>query len=138
VKAHHRLIHIGHGLFGLRLDRFLADTDVQINLHNNPYPTFENRVSIALANGHLVISEPLSPDHGLVAGRDFLQITTAAELEARVAELTADPDAHLEVQRSGRAAAERFRASAVYPGLIRDALADIAATGSPRRRPAHV
>ena len=54
---------------------FLRRADVQLNLHNNPYPTFENRVSIALAAGHLVISEPLSPSHGLTAGRDYLEIT---------------------------------------------------------------
>ena len=54
-------MHIGHGLFGARLERFLPRADVQLNLHNNPYPTFENRVCLALAAGHLVISEPLSP-----------------------------------------------------------------------------
>ena len=64
IKRQH-VVHIGHGLFGAALERFLRRADVQLNLHNNPYPTFENRVCVALAAGHLVISEPLSPRHGL-------------------------------------------------------------------------
>ncbi|MDE3069863.1 MAG: hypothetical protein KGJ43_03955, partial [Acidobacteriota bacterium] len=73
------LMHIGHGLFGEPLRRVLAGADVQLNLHNNPYPTFENRVCIALAAGHLVISEPLSPSHGLVAGEHYLEAATPTE-----------------------------------------------------------
>lgn len=133
VKADSAIIHIGHGLFGPRLHRFLGRTDVQINLHNNPYPTFENRVSLALAAGHLVISEPLSPEHGLVAGRDFLEITSPAELANYVRALETDREAFLEVQLAGRAAAERFRASTVYPELVHDAMSDIAARGTGRR-----
>ena len=111
----------------------LADSDVQLNLHNNPYPTFENRVSIALAAGHLVISEPLSPSHGLAPGVDYLAIETPEEIGALVDRLIREPDAFLEVQRAGRAKAEDFRASRVYPELVREALADIAEHGSGRR-----
>ena len=68
IKRGYRIVHIGHGLHGPQLMRFLARADMQLNLHNHPYPTFENRVCLALAAGHLVISEPLSPDHGLRAG----------------------------------------------------------------------
>jgi hypothetical protein len=136
VKRRHPIVHIGHGLFGDRLRRFLHDADVQLNLHNNPYPTFENRVCLALAAGHLVISEPLSPDHDLVAGRDYLQVADEAELERLVDELAADPDAHTDVQRAGREQAERFRASRVYPQLIADAAADVARNGTGRRRQA--
>jgi hypothetical protein len=135
VKAAHPLLHIGHGLFGEPLARLLAGCDVQLNLHNNPYPTFENRVSIAMAAGHLVISEPLSPDHGLRPGQDFLEARTGAELLTLADRLAADPDAFGEIQAAGRAAAERFRASRVYPDLIADALADVSASGSGRRRP---
>ena len=129
IKARHPIVHIGHGLFGHRLERFLRNSDIQLNLHNNPYPTFENRVCIALAAGHLVISEPLSPDQGLEAGRHLIEIRDPAQLSAVVDQLFADPEAHLDVQRAGRAEAERFRASTVYPPLIRDAQADVAARG---------
>ena len=49
-------------------------------------------------------------------------------------ELVADPAAYLDVQRAGREQAERFRASRVYPRLVRDAAADMAAHGGERRR----
>lgn len=134
VKARHRITHIGHGLSGELLERFLTEADVELNLHNHPYPTFENRVCLALACGHLVISEPLSPAHGLQPGRDFLQIETPEALAAVVDEVMTDPGAFAEVQRAGRDQAERFRASVVYPRLVRDARGDVAAHGSPRRR----
>jgi hypothetical protein len=133
VKARHPIVHIGHGLFGEPLRRYLAQADVQLNLHNNPYPTFENRVCLALAAGHLVVSEPLSPPHGLEPGRHFLQIETPEALVAVTDEVMSDPGAHLDVQRAGREQAERFRASAVYPQLVREAQADVAERGSGRR-----
>lgn len=130
----HPIVHIGHGLHGERLVRFMRRADVQLNLHNNPYPSFENRVCIALAAGHLVISEQLSPRHGLEPGRDYLEFERAEQLAELIAELQRDPDAYVEVQRAGRQKAEEFRASRVYPELLQDAMADIEAHGSGRRR----
>jgi Glycosyl transferases group 1 len=134
VKRNHPIVHIGHGLFGERLVRFMTRADVQLNLHNNPYPSFENRVCIALAAGHLVISERLSPRHELEPGRDYLEFESAAELTELVERLQRDPDAYLDVQRAGREKAEDFRASRVYPRLLGEAVADIAASGSARRQ----
>lgn len=134
LKRRHPVMHIGHGLFGEQLLRLLRETDVQLNLHNNPYPSFENRVCIALAAGHLVISEPLSPEHELKPGRDFLQVKTPAELLAIADRLVEEPRAFADVQASGRRQAERFRASRVYPELLRAALVDIGERGG-RGRP---
>jgi hypothetical protein len=133
VKRAHPIVHIGHGLFGAGLARVFARADVQLNLHNNPYPTFENRVCLALAAAHLVISEPLSPRHELKPGVDYLEARTAVELLVLVEELAADSGAYADVQSAGRRQAERFRASRIYPELVREALADIAAHGSERR-----
>jgi hypothetical protein len=132
VKRAHAIAHIGHGLFGEQLLRFLRRADVQLNLHNNPYPSFENRVCVALAAGHLVISEPLSPRHELSPGIDYLEAGTAEELLALIDRLALEPDAFADVQAAGRRQAERFRASRVYPELVRDALADVAARGGRR------
>ncbi len=134
IKRAHPLVHIGHGLYGELLLRFFARADVQLNLHNNPYPTFENRVCIALAAGHLVISEPLSPRHELRPGVDYLEAATPEQLLALVQELVRDPFTYADVQAAGRRAAECFRASLVYPQLVRDALVDVAEHGSGRRR----
>jgi hypothetical protein len=129
IKREHPIVHIGHGLYGADLQRFFARTDVQLNLHNNPYPTFENRMLLALAAGHLVISESLSPDHGLKDREHYVQAETAAGLSEVVGELIANPAPYAAIRQSGRAAAERFRASAVYPQLIRDAVGDVAERG---------
>ena len=134
AKRNHPIVHIGHGLFGERLVRFMSRADVQLNLHNNPYPSFENRVCIALAAGNLVVSEQLSPRHELDPGRDYLEFKTAAELTELMKQLQRDPDAYLDVQHAGREKAEDFRASRVYPRLLREAVADIAASGSARRQ----
>jgi hypothetical protein len=133
IKRAHSIVHIGHGLSGPMLHRYLRRADVQLNLHNNPYPSFENRVSLALAAGHLVISEPLSPRHDLRPGRDYLEADNADSIKELVDEVMSDPSAFLDVQRSGREQAERFRASRVYPTLIRDAVADVETSGSLRR-----
>jgi len=124
LKARYPLQHIGHGLHGEQLIRFLRRADVQINAHNNPYPSFENRVSIALAAGHLVLSEPLSPEHGLRPGTHFLQFETPQELLELAERLMREPAAYADVQQAGRREAERFRASIVYPALVRDAVAE--------------
>jgi hypothetical protein len=133
AKQNHPLVHIGHGLYGEPLVRFFDRTDAQLNLHNNPYPSFENRVSVALAAGHLVISEPLSPTHGLIPGVDFLEVKTADDLAQLLDRLTREPDAFADVQLAGRRAAERFRASAVYPGLVGDAVTEVGASATEQR-----
>jgi len=133
LKARHPIVHVGHGLFGDALIRFLRRADIQLNLHNNPYPSFENRVCAALAAGHLVISEPLSPTHQLAAGVEYLEVATREQLLALVERIVDDPQSFVDVQHAGRRAAERFRASSVYPALVRDALADISERGSARR-----
>jgi hypothetical protein len=129
LQGKHDYVHVGHGLYGEQLQAFLRRADVELNLHNNPYPTFENRVCIALAAGHLVISEPLSPPHDLRPSEHFLEIGTPRELLDLLDLLSAQPGAFAEVQAAGRLAAERFRASLLYPQLIRDALADTASGG---------
>ena len=133
VKRDHPIVHIGHGLFGEQLQRVLARADVQLNLHNNPYPSFENRVTIALAAGHLTISEPLSPRHELQPGVDYLEFSSSEQLERLLDALRLDPTAFADVQSAGRRQAERFRASRVYPALVREALADLKARGCRRR-----
>lgn len=132
LKESFEIVHIGHGLFGAQLARFFARTDVQLNLHNNPYPTFENRMLLALAAGHLVISEPLSPDHGLKDGEHYIEASTPERFLELAEELADDHDAFAAIQAAGHTQAEQFRASRVYPGLLREAIEDVSAVGGGR------
>jgi hypothetical protein len=135
IDAKHRfdVVHAAHGVYGDRLLDMFGRTHVAINLHGEPYPTFENRVSLHLAAGHLLLSEALSPLHGLEPGIDFIEIRSPKHLEWTVGGLQDQPPAVSPIQVRGRRKAEQFRASRVYPRLIRDLAADVETFGSERR-----
>jgi hypothetical protein len=133
VKERYDLLHVAFGAGVEDLERYLAQHEVTLNLHNEPYPSFENRVCLHLAAGHLVISEPLSPTHGLEPGRDYLEVGSPDELMAALRSVEEDPRRAERIRVCGRQKGEAFRASAVFDRLIADLLADLDAFGSPRR-----
>lgn len=110
--------YIAHGVFGNDLKEMLFNTDIGINLHNERYPNFENRISMHLAAGNLVVSEPLSPTHGLEPGIDFLEVRTPEELLAGLEELRMFPESGRLMRQRGHDKAEYFRASKVYEELL--------------------
>jgi hypothetical protein len=130
VKAVHDLLHVAFGAGVDELEGLLADHDVTLNLHNEPYPSFENRVCLHLAAGHLVISEALSPTHGLRAGQDYLEIVTPEDLLRTLADIEGSPGQVAAIRQSGRAKAEAFRASTVFGGVVDDLLAEVRVNGS--------
>jgi hypothetical protein len=123
------LAHLAHGVTDERLIEFLRDSDVGVNLHNQDYPTFENRVCVYLAAGLLLASEPLSPEHGLVPGSDFLEVRNADELHSALLAFHDDAEAFRPMRLRGRRKAERWRASFVYPRVVRDLLRDVQVFG---------
>jgi hypothetical protein len=133
VKHRFDVLHIEHGMTDAELIEQFDRVDLGLNLHNHPYPTYENRVSAYLAAGLLVASEPLSPNHGLVPGTDFIEVRTPYDIPRTLEELEVTPEAFYEVRVSGRMQAERFRASRVYPRVVADLMADVAAFGGRRR-----
>jgi hypothetical protein len=132
VKHTFDVLHVAHGIFGDRLLELLRETDVAINLHNEPYPSFENRVSLHLAAGNLVLSEPLSPTHGLEPGIDYVEVRHPEELVRTIGQIHLHPDHLRRVRIRGRRKAEAFRASRVYPRLVHDLLLDIEVFGTER------
>lgn len=127
------LLHIEHGVFG---DEFIRmahdDMYIAVNLHNEAYPSFENRVPLHLAAGHLVISEPLSPSHGLEPGIDFIEISTPEQLLDAVNRVRRRPEYADLMRWRGRCKAESFRASSVWARVVHDLLADVDAFGQRR------
>jgi hypothetical protein len=132
-KHQYDVLHVAHGVSGPELRDLLARFDVSINIHNERYPSFENRVSLSLAAGLLVLSEPLSPPHGLEPGIDFVELRAPRELDAALFNLSHFPDLYHRVRVRGRLKAEEFRASRIYPRIIEDLLLDLATFGSSRR-----
>jgi hypothetical protein len=137
VEVKHRfdVVHMAHGVFGDRLLGLLGELDVGINLHNEPYPSFENRVCLHLAAGNLVVTEPLSPTHGLEPGIDYVEVRHPEELFRAVDQIHLYPDLHRRVRIRGRRKAEAFRASRVYPRLLHDLLLDLEVFGTDRPHP---
>jgi hypothetical protein len=132
AKHDYDILHLAHGVDADMLERVLDEHDVGINLHNEPYPSFENRVCLHLAAGHLVLSEPLSPTHGLEPAIDYLVITGAGDITAAIDAMRRFPGVYHRVRVRGRRKAEGFRASRVYPRLVRDLLTDVATFGTER------
>ena len=129
AKHKYDLFHVDHGLHGQSLLDVLDTLDVALNLHNEPYPTFENRVALHLAAGHLVISEPLSPTWGLDANLDFVQVTRPQELMGALDSIATDPSTFDWVRRRGAQKAEAFRATRCWTALVHDLLLDVGAFG---------
>jgi hypothetical protein len=122
VKHDFDCVHLAHGVTGERLQALMAEADVAINLHNEPYPTFENRVQTSMAAGLLVVSEPLSPPCGLNPGVDHIEVAAPWELWEVARRLQRTPQAMRSIRLAGRRQAERFRASRVHVGLAREVL----------------
>ena len=136
AKADHPdLLHEAFGVDARELERLMGEHEVGINLHNDTYWSFENRVCLHLAAGHLVISEPLSPQHGLERGIDYLEISHGGGLSYLLDRLQRFPRTWHRVRVRGRLKAEQFRASRVWPRLVGDLERDIAAFGTSRVGP---
>jgi len=128
------LRHYAHALMGRELRETLADADAGINLHGEELvQSFENRVLLHLAAGHLVFSERLEPLYGLEPGLDFLEIADREELALRIAQLHRMPDAYDRVRIRGHHKVRQYRASDVWPRVLRDLFADLAVFGTDRR-----
>jgi hypothetical protein len=134
VNAKHdfEIMHVAFGAGADELERLMGEHDVAINAHNNPYPSFENRVCLHVAAGHLVLSEPLDPLHGLEPGIDFVQFELPGQLSEALRAIRDTPMIWRRVRIRGRRKAEQYRASRVYPRLFRDLAADVRAFGSAR------
>ena len=133
AKREFDVLHVAFGAGADELESLLADHEVCLNLHNEPYPSFENRVCLHLAAGHLVVTEPLSPTHGLTPGLDHLVAATPQELVTILRELSSDPSRYEAVRVRGRLKADEYRASTVFTTLASDLLVDLAAFRSQRR-----
>jgi hypothetical protein len=131
-KHYHDLVHIVHGVTDDELLHFLTTCQVGLNLHNEPYPNFENRVCVYLAAGRLLVTEPLSPTYGLVAGADYIEVDSPKQLLDVASQIERAPDAFHDIRLSGRRKAEQFRASRVYPELVDQLVADVEAFGRDR------
>ena len=128
------LPHYAHALMGAELRDVLWSADVGLNIHGEEWVrSFENRVLLHLASGALVITEVLEPLFGLEPGLDVLQVSDRHELSLRVHQLMQMPDMHDRIRIRGHHKSRQFAASKLWPRVIGDLFADLAAFGTERR-----
>jgi hypothetical protein len=133
AKHNYDLRHYAFGLADDRLARVLGETTVGVVMAPGPFTTFEPNTALHLAAGHLLLAGPLVPPRGLESGLDHLSFDTHGDLMRLLFEIEHFPGAYEAVRQRGRVRAEEFRASRIWPRLVRDLLLDIEAFGSPRR-----
>jgi hypothetical protein len=131
-KAELDVLHAAFGIGLGDLEALMGAHDIGVNLHNEPYPSFENRVCLHLAAGHLVVSETLSPTHGLEPDVDYLEIAEPYQLLGALRTAVRFPRAYERVRIRGRRKAEAYRASHVFPRLVADFLQDLRVFGTDR------
>ncbi len=130
AKHHHDLLQAVHGLEGEELRALLGEHDVGVYVPPWPGPGFGQQAGVHLAAGQLLLSQPLSPLHGLERGIDYVQFHSADELVWILDRIGRFPEMHQSVRVRGRMKAEWFRASRLFARILEDLLADIAAFGA--------
>jgi hypothetical protein len=132
AKHHHDLLQVIHGVTGQALAELLGEYDVGVYVAPEPGGGFGQQVGMHLAAGHLLLSENLTPAHGLERNIDYLQLESPDGLVWVLDRLGRFPEMHQRVRVRGRMKAEQYRASSLFARIAHDVLADVAAFGSAR------
>ncbi len=129
VKHHHDLLQVIHGVSGQALVELLGEYDVGVYVAREPGGRFGQQVGLHLAAGQLLLTESLTPAHGLEREIDYLQFESTEGLMWMLDRLGRFPAMHQRVRVRGRLKAEQYRASRVFARVLHDLLADVAAFG---------
>lgn len=86
LKMRFNTVHVAHGLRDEDARILMNRSKLVLNLHNEAYPNFENRVVQALFCGRPVLSERLSGDL-LIADRDYVLVDSPQDLLEKVREI---------------------------------------------------
>ena len=89
LKMRFSMVHVAHGLRDEEARILMNRSRLVLNLHNENYPNFENRVVQALFCHRPVLSELLTEDL-LLPDRDYLKIVSPEDLCTKVRALLAE------------------------------------------------
>jgi hypothetical protein len=129
-KRDFNVVHFAHGVDGADLKQFLGRCLIGINLHNEDYSAFENRVLYHFACGNLLLTQNLVPSYGLEKNEDHLSFETPEQLYGLLKEILADPTLFEGIRAFGAIKAKKlFNSANVYRSLIDDLYLDVAAYG---------
>jgi hypothetical protein len=127
AKHHHDLLQVIHGVSGEGLDELLREYDVGVYVAPREGGGFGFPVGLHLAAGHLLLTEPLNPGHGLERDIDYLQFESPEELVWILDRMGRFPEMHQRVRVRGRLKAQQFRASRLFARVVHDLHLDLAA-----------
>ncbi len=129
AKHHHDLLQVIHGVSGPELRELLEEYDVGVHVPREADGRFGQQIGVHLAAGHLLLSAPLSLEHGLERNIDYLQFDSPDSLVWVLDRLARFPEMHQRIRVRGRLKAEHYRASRLFARICHDLLADVAAFG---------
>jgi hypothetical protein len=107
------------------LPAFDDGSAIAVNFPDDSGPASMPRALAALAQGKLLVSEPLLPSRGLEPGIDHVEARTIDEVRSAVENATRAPDAFQRTRLRGRRKAELFRSSRVVARLVGDLLLEL-------------
>ncbi len=118
IKENCNPIIIENGVPISDLEKFVKSSIVGINLHVGPINNFENRVLLHMARNHLVMSQVLRPDFGLLPGCEYIYFETQDELAVAVNDCQENPELAKWVASRGHMFAQKFRASKQWLDIL--------------------
>ena len=91
LKALYKVIHVAHGLFDEDVAKLMASSKIVLNLHNEKYLNFENRVVQIKFTKSIVFSQPLSMTNWL-QNDEYIEFTQRHELVKKVEHILNETD----------------------------------------------
>ena len=98
----------------------LRPYSLALNLHNDTYPNFENRVLLHMALGQLVITERLEPSYDLGNGVTHIEFSGVSELEELIELLKLDSISFEGIRANGFAIAKNYSATKIWSRIFDD------------------
>lgn len=102
-----------------------GDSTIAVNFQDESGTASMHRALAALAEGRLLISEPLLPSRGLEPGIDYVEARSLHEVRSAVENASRAPEAFRRTRLRGRRKAELFRSSRVVARLVGDLLLEL-------------
>jgi hypothetical protein len=129
LVRHYGLVHVTPGDDGF--DAAFAAANVGLCLRaDRARPELPATALLHLAAGHLLLTEPLRPPRGLEPGLDHVEVREPIDALHVLHQVRRRPAAFEHVRIRARIRMEQFRASVVWPRILADLDADVAAYAS--------
>lgn len=115
IKHAHDPLIIDNGVTYPLLRQILSSENIiAINIHVGRMKTFEHRVLVHMAMGHLVITQRLLPSFGILPNCEYLIFHSARDLERQIEKVDSNPELAQWIAARGNDMANRHVASEVW------------------------